>query len=136
MEIRPVGPARDIIPPRFVPAVDPLGSPRTPSPAKSPRAATPRYPARPEGVKVSQLPPPTEAEQAERIAGFRRIVETGTMARLAWISPEGKRRTATVDLTTASLVVQAFDRLTPANRAVMANLEPPAMIRVVFRLIR
>lgn len=93
-----------------------------------------RYPARPDGVtKLKDLPPATEAEQAERIAPFLKIVEHSQHAQIRWHDHAGKRRNCRVDLFTAGIVKSVYEAASPDNRAKLMALEPPGIINLCLK---
>jgi len=97
-------------------------------------AAIPKYPPL-NGAPLSALSPATEQEQAERMNGFRKIVAEKQFQPVRWIDRDGKRRSLSVDLTTASVVCQVYDSISPEHRARLCKFEPIGIVRVALALL-
>jgi len=72
------------------------------------------------GLKMNELKP------EQRIAAFRRIVERCQCEMI-----EGRL----IDLFSASIVVQVFDNLEPANQAKFTSMKAPVMATFALKLI-
>ncbi len=98
-------------------------------------AKIPRYPPIPK-VKTLLEVRATPEEQEERMAGFRKIVAEKQLQPVRWIDREGKQRSMTVDLMSASVVCQVYDVLHDDRKGMMCALEPIKMIQFAFILGR
>ncbi len=98
-------------------------------------AKIPKYPAIPEGVTLLEMRA-TPEEQEERMAGFRKIVAEKQYQPVRWIDRAGKRRSTTVDLTSATVVCQVYDLLQGDRKGMLCALEPIKMIQLAFILGR
>ena len=75
----------------------------------------------------------TKEKAEERIEAFRKIVREHQYQPIRWIK-DRKRRSVTVDATTASIVCSVYDAIHDANKTFFASFDPSEMVRVAFKL--